>query len=349
MGLAVGDYDLDGDLDLYFSNAGPQKLLQNQTAQGSPTFLEVSSAAGVDFDAVGWGTIFFDYNNDGWPDLYLATMDADPARANRLFENQGDGTFSDVTDLSGAANTGQTLGVAYADYNRDGWVDFVIGNLGETYTLYENLASAASNDWLAVRLVGGGSVNRDAIGSRVELELNDGRHLMQEIKSGSALGSGNDLTLHFGLGQAIPLTATVQWSDGLSETIDSLVGNTLITWEYPRAGIALSAGLTRTAYAYQTVIYTHTLVNEGNRSDTFALTLESASGWATLSDTELALSAGESAVFTVTVTIPAAANVVDFAEITAVSGLDGSEAANLTDTTVVGTGIYLPAVSIGIP
>jgi hypothetical protein len=73
MGLAIGDYDADGDLDLYFSSIGPQVLLQNQTSQGSPTFIDVAAAAGVQTDAIGWGAIFFDFDNDGWLDLYLAS------------------------------------------------------------------------------------------------------------------------------------------------------------------------------------------------------------------------------------------------------------------------------------
>jgi hypothetical protein len=106
MGLAVGDYDNDNDLDMYFSNTRPQVLLQNQTSQGSPTFLDVSIAAGVDFDAIGWGTVFLDYDHDSWLDLYLATSNSDPAKANRLFHNNGSSAFDDVSAGSGADDNG---------------------------------------------------------------------------------------------------------------------------------------------------------------------------------------------------------------------------------------------------
>ncbi|MCS6863400.1 MAG: VCBS repeat-containing protein, partial [Abditibacteriales bacterium] len=97
MGLAVGDYDNDGDLDYYYSNAGPMELLQNQ---GDGTFREMAEAAGVQAaNGIGWGAVFFDYDNDGWRDLYLAiadTTDHKGIAANRLFRNNRDGTFTTV-------------------------------------------------------------------------------------------------------------------------------------------------------------------------------------------------------------------------------------------------------------
>ena len=236
MGLAIGDYDNDGDLDMYFSNAGPQVLLQNQTSQGSPTFLNVGVAAGVAFDAVGWSAVFFDYDNDTLLDLYLATMNGEPQLANRVFHNEGDGTFTDVSDGSGANNNGQTLGAAYADYDEDGHVDLVIGNLGVPYTLYRNLglAEGGSNNWLSVELRGGGPVNRDAIGGRVVLSTSDGDTLMQEVKSGSSLGSNNQLALHFGLGSQSVNDLSIKWSNGVTETLGAVSVNQMLTIEYPQ-------------------------------------------------------------------------------------------------------------------
>ena len=149
MGVAVGDYDADGDLDLYFSSIGPQVLLQNQTSQGSPTFIDVAEAAGVQSDTIGWGPIFFDYDNDGWLDLYLATFTTLPDPGNRLFHNKGDGTFTDVSAGSGANDESASMGLAYADYDNDGWVDFIIGNYGDDYVLYRNVAQGEqAGDWL---------------------------------------------------------------------------------------------------------------------------------------------------------------------------------------------------------
>lgn len=236
MGLGVSDYDLDGDLDLYFSNAGPPVLLQNQTSQGSPTFLDVTDAAGVGFNAISWAAVFFDYDNDGCPDAYLAVMNTTPGLENRLYRNNCDGTFTDVSAGSGVDNNGESFGVAYGDYDADGWLDLVVGNIAERHYLYRNIMAsteAGTNGWLHVELEGGGPINRDAIGSRVYLELSDGRTLMQELKSGSSLGSGNEIALHFGLGSATITEATVRWSDGLEETFPGPEPNQTWRVAYP--------------------------------------------------------------------------------------------------------------------
>jgi hypothetical protein len=223
MGIAVVDYDGDGDLDLYSSDIRRAWLLQNQTAQGSPTFLDVTVAAGVDWLGISWGTVAADFDNDGWPDLMLTTSDDRIGLSDRLFRNRGGGTFDDVSEDSGVSDLLYTLGVATADYDGDGFVDLVIGNQDAGYRLLRNLGTpSACQHWLRIRLVGDTQpdadgqfgVNRDAIGSRVAVELDDGRVRIQELASGSSLGAGNDLSLHFGLGAALPYRVTVRWPDG---------------------------------------------------------------------------------------------------------------------------------------
>lgn len=226
MGLATADYDHDGDLDFYFSNAGPMTLLQNQ---GNGTFSDMAAPAGVQFPkGVGWGAVFLDYDNDGWQDLYLGVMEAvqDGSSVNPLFHNNGDGSFANLAEGSGAGNAGRTIGVAAADYDQDGWVDLVAGNYNEAYHLYRNtLGDRSSNRWLTLKLVGGGPVNRDAVGSRVLVQDSDGRTQIQELKNGSSLGSGDPLELYFGLGQAAIETVTITWPDGSVQTIEELPPN----------------------------------------------------------------------------------------------------------------------------
>ncbi len=224
MGLATTDYDNDGDIDFYFSNAGPMVLLQNL---GNGAFKDVATAAGVDVGSSGvaWGSVSLDFDNDGYQDLYLALTDMlpDGIPLNPLFHNLGDGRFENLAGQSGVGHSGRTLGVAAADYDRDGWVDLVIGDYERGYTLFHNAFSYRSdNHRIAVKLVGQGLVNRDAIGARVYVHTNDGRTQMQEVQTGSSLGAGNSLVLNFGLGQANIVRLMVLWPDGTTETYTDL-------------------------------------------------------------------------------------------------------------------------------
>jgi hypothetical protein len=222
MGIATGDYDNDGDLDMYFTDIGGMYLLQNQTAQGSPTFIDVTAEAGAKTQQVGWGTVMFDYDNDGWLDLYVANgMDGFPDR-NQLYRNLGDGTFANVSDNSGADHPGMSQALAYADYDGDGFIDLAFGNRSQYYVLLRNRGiHGANNHWLTLELRGGnGPINRDAIGSRVRLVRSDGLELMAEVQAGASVGSTNMIALHFGLGQASMSELSITWADGVVEAVD---------------------------------------------------------------------------------------------------------------------------------
>ena len=234
MGLAVGDYDNDGDLDYYYSNVGPMELLQNQ---GDGTFREVAQAAGVQgANYIGWGAVFLDYDNDGWRDLYLAvadTTDHKDIAANQLFRNNADGTFTEVACDTEASDVRPSLGVAYADYDRDGWVDLAVGNMDEGYRLYRNQTGATtSNHWLALELVGAGRVNRDAVGARVHIATDGGPAQMQEVINGSSLGAGNELAQYFGLGSARRATVTIRWPDGSWQSFENVLADQRYRLQY---------------------------------------------------------------------------------------------------------------------
>ncbi|MDP7235833.1 MAG: VCBS repeat-containing protein, partial [Candidatus Latescibacteria bacterium] len=131
--VAWGDYDNDGDLDLYVSNGrggiglggAPSRLYRNN---GNGTFTDVAGSARVDDDGDGRGVAWADYDNDGDLDLYLANSGPDMARLEPdvVFHNNGDGTFSEVTELIGVDNLGKGHGVTFADYDGDGDVDVVM-------------------------------------------------------------------------------------------------------------------------------------------------------------------------------------------------------------------------------
>ncbi len=233
MGLAANDFDNDGDLDMYFSNmVRPMTLLTN-FGDGTFTNAETTAGVGVHENGVtGWGALFLDYDNDGWHDLFLAAttvkaralepgalMDMLFARRNYLYRNQGDSTFHDVTPQTWQERPRPSMGAAYADYNNDGWIDFIVTEWNEGFTLYRNQGLEGSeHHWLIVRLTGGQGVNQNAIGARVVVQTESGLTQMQEVQSGSSLGAGNDLALHFGLGLETQARVTIYWPDGIQVT-----------------------------------------------------------------------------------------------------------------------------------
>jgi cytochrome c peroxidase len=224
MGLAIGDYNNDGDMDYYFSNVGPMELLQNQ---GDGTFTEVAEQAGVNSpNGIGWGAVFLDYDNDGWRDLYLSisdTTDHKDVGSNKLFRNNADGTFTSVACTNESTDIRMSIGVAYADYNHDGWVDLVVGNLDEGYRLYKNQqGQTANNHWLAIELEGAGPVNRDAVGARVYITTANGLTQMQEVINGSSVMAGNDLAQYFGLGGERSAEVRIRWPDGTEQIFNNV-------------------------------------------------------------------------------------------------------------------------------
>ncbi len=216
MGISTGDIDLDGDMDMYFTSIGEQVLLINQHAQGSEVFLDVSSSSILNAPGAGWGTLFFDYDNDGFLDAALATSSDVPLGADKLFRGQGDGTFVDATAGSGLNDLLFTEGLAYGDYNNDGLLDVLKGNRDSGYSLLKNTV-VNNNAWIEFELVGTGNINTNAIGSRVIITTNDGKVLLREVNSGSSRGAGNQLSLHFGLGSDSVEDITIHWADGSQE------------------------------------------------------------------------------------------------------------------------------------
>lgn len=237
MGLAVGDYDNDSDMDFYFSNMVREMILLEN--QGDGTFDNVTRDAGVHYvtgDSVGWGTAFFDFDNDGWLDLYLAATGLSPIYGNAgmhfeypdmLYHNNQDGTFASLAHaLFSTEEPLPTMGISTADFNNDGWVDYALTVWDEGHRLYQNTGRYdKENNWLSIKLVGGNGLPRDPIGTRVVVTTIDGLVQTRELKSGSSLGSGNDLTLHFGLGESTIDQIVVQWLNGEVDTFVNVSEN----------------------------------------------------------------------------------------------------------------------------
>ena len=177
MGVAAGDVDNDGRVDLYLTNLGPNQLFRNN---GDGTFSDVSRRSGLDDPGWGVSAAFVDYDRDGWLDLYVGNyvdyaIEADQecpsetgrvgycvpqvyrAQPDRLFRNRGDGSFVDVTDSALASTTfGPALGVATADFDGDGWPDIYVANDGEENQLWMNRRDGTLAD---AGLVSGAALN----------------------------------------------------------------------------------------------------------------------------------------------------------------------------------------------
>jgi len=243
MGIAISDHDRDGDIDLYYSSIDEQILLANQAdGPGLPVFSEGQDDAGVDAAGIGWGVIFFDADNDGLDDLYLAVAGPSGANRDRLFVQQAPGSFAPAPAGFGLDLLLPTEAAARIDYDRDGRMDLVLGHSQREYRLYRN-ATPTDNQWLGIRLVGGGAVHRDAIGTRVEVVTGDGLSRMAERRAGESRGATHDPALHFGLGgYSSAETVAVRWPDGTTTRHPGLAAGRYHTLVHPDADSVFSDG-----------------------------------------------------------------------------------------------------------
>lgn len=226
MGIAVGDINNDGALDYYQTDIGPGTLSRGDGAGGFflPDKFEDAHSK------VGWGTIFLDADNDGFIDLYKSNTGlsaGNTGQMNMFFINNGDDSFSqDVASLVGVDGTNQGRGVARADYDNDGRIDFATVGGSNGIELFHNVSSD-TNNWITVNLVGD-PPNHRGIGATVLADLSDGKQLMREINSGSSLSSTNAFPAHFGLGTASVNSVTVRWPGNCQQTVTGLSVNQTI-------------------------------------------------------------------------------------------------------------------------
>ena len=240
MGIAAGDYDGDGDFDLFVTNfANDYNTLYRNMGDG--IFLDATSVAGLgaaSFVELGWGAGFFDADNDGDEDLFVANGHVYPAvdghgvgssyaQRNQLFENEG-GLFRDVSGNSGSgfAVAASSRGSAFADFDDDGDLDLIVVNQDSRPTLLRNDGGNRGN-WLIVKLVQGGQ-NTQAVGARVAA-VAGGIEQIREVRAGTGYLSQDDTRLHFGLGPARTVDALeIRWPDGEMEVVKDLEVNRLI-------------------------------------------------------------------------------------------------------------------------
>ena len=241
MGVAVGDYNRDGRMDIFKTNfAGDTSTLYANAGNGLCDDRTFASGVGRNTRWLGWGVAFVDLDHDAWLDLFLVNGHVYPEVAQLkteagyrqrkvVYRNRGDGRFDDVTERLGSPITTPEAGrgAAFADMDNDGDVDVVVNNVHDTPNLYR-LDLREPQNWLTVRLVGVQS-NRSAIGARVRVTAG-GQTQVQEVRGGGSYYSQNDLRPHFGLGAAARVERLeVRWPNGLEETWSDLDANRIVT------------------------------------------------------------------------------------------------------------------------
>lgn len=256
MNVEVADYDNDGWMDIYVTNITNRYAKQCNMLwhnNGDGTFTDLSRETETCEAGWAWAAKFADFDNDGWQDLivanglhsagtdeYVPTFNllaslngadlSDYTRwpdvgnkswngheKKRLFRNLGNGSFAEISNLAGVDNDLDGRGIAMADFDNDGRIDFLQSNVDQRLLLFHNTSQPAGN-WLELRLQGTKS-NRDAIGARVKLKAGNLTET-REVNGGNGFESQSTRTLHFGLGNAKKIDRVeILWPSGTKQVV----------------------------------------------------------------------------------------------------------------------------------
>lgn len=236
MGSAFADYDLDGRIDWFVTAIDGNKLYRNL---GNRTFSENAFQLGLSHGGWGWGTSLFDYDNDrdrdiimtnGMDDLFEGVSGFYSHDQSILWENQGDGTFVEVSNEMGIVDDGPGKALLTFDYDNDGDLDVFIVNCQSTPILYRN-DRANDNAWLRVNLHGRAS-NIRGVGASLRLKVSDGEDpMIHYVLGGSNHLGQHEITAQFGLGPGVTTVheLEVRWPSGKVQTISAIPANREIT------------------------------------------------------------------------------------------------------------------------
>ena len=240
MGVGVGDFNLDGSLDILKTHfADDTAVLYRNDGKGNFEDVTNSAGLGVETRYISWGTGIYDFDNDGNPDLFWVTGSVYPEIEAKLpnypfksprilFRNLGNGKFEELLDQAGpgVAAVHASRGCAFGDFDNDGDVDILVMNLNEPPSLLRNDVTG-SGHWLKVKLIGTKS-NRTAIGSLVTVRYG-GKVQSRAVLSQASFYSVDDLRLHFGLGAAEVADIEIQWPNGDREKVSKVPVDHLVT------------------------------------------------------------------------------------------------------------------------
>ena len=247
MGVDCGDYNRDGWVDFIVANSEKATLYKSQNfGEGDFIFTDASGESQLKkptLSFVGFSPLFLDYDNDGYLDIFSANGHPQEmiellndhetyAQSDQLFHNNGDGTYTEVSQTSGVYFSKKLVGraAASADYDNDGDVDIVVMNSNQRAVLLRNDGGNQKN-WIGIKLIGTRS-NRDGIGTKVKLTAG-GITQLAEVKSGSSYASGSDLRLLFGLAESEKVDSIeVMWQSGIKQKLEEIsVNQTMIISE----------------------------------------------------------------------------------------------------------------------
>ncbi|HZR56875.1 MAG TPA: CRTAC1 family protein [Terriglobales bacterium] len=257
MGIAAADYDLDGNLDIVKTNfAGDTPSLYHNLGGGNFEDATFTGGLGAHTQFLGWGCGFFDFDNDGWPDILICNghvypeveqlqTDAGYAQRKLLYRNQRNGHFEDISLKAGPgiSTPSASRGCAFGDFDNDGDIDVVVNTINGFPQLLR-CDSQLNNNWIKVRTVGTKS-NRSGIGARIKCVTHvpgesKPHEQIDEVRSGGSYISQNDLRVHFGIGKTEKIDLLeVRWPSGQIDTVKNIEPNQLI---FVKEG----AGITRT-------------------------------------------------------------------------------------------------------
>ena len=240
MGVAVGDLSLDGHLDIVKTHFVNQATgVYHNNGKGEFDDITVQAGLGSERRFVSWGVGIEDFDNDGHPDIFIASGTFAPelekvyakypaSNPRIVWHNRGNGTFTELGSEAGPGITARHVsrGAAFGDFDNDGDVDILVMNRNEPPSLLRNDAPKG-NHWIKVRLEGTKS-NRSAIGARVLARY--GPHVQARcVASQSSFLSSNDPRLHFGLGKETTADVEVYWPSGTLERFAKLQADRLVT------------------------------------------------------------------------------------------------------------------------